>query len=134
MEYRYNCLFAFDWFSSIWWWRIREGNNKVNLNIIINLIFILLKNIRQTIYDSISFNEIIWKKISLEAKSFIERLLDKNSESRIPIKELLEHPWLLKYQKNSLRELRKKLRTSNESIFKIYSTCDENSNSKDDKW
>jgi hypothetical protein len=59
--------------------------------------------------------------------------LEKNPESRISINELLEHPWLLKYQKNSLKELRKKLRASNQSIFKIYSTCDENLNSYDDK-
>jgi len=59
--------------------------------------------------------------------------LDKNPETRLPIKELLEHSWFQKFQKNSLSELRKKTRIKNESIFQIYSTCDENSNPIEDK-
>ena len=52
----------------------------------------------------------------------------KEAEKRYSIKELLDHPWIQKYQKINLKEKR---RTGlNESIFEIYSKYDETSNDK----
>ena len=96
---------------------------------------------RQTIHDETPFPSSLWKKISLEAKSLVQSkkfkfyfinknkdLLHKNPEKRLTINEILEHPWIQKYQKINLKEKR---RTGlNESIFEIYSKYDETSNDK----
>lgn len=83
--------------------------------------------IRQTLNDPVPFHSEIWKKISFDAKNFIEKCLTKNPYHRIKIKDLLEHSWFQKYNKNKLSDLRKKMRSKNGSLFEIYSTCDENS-------
>jgi len=62
---------------------------------------------RQTIEDNVHWGS-IWKKHSSEAKDFIERLLYKDPNKRMDIKEALEHPWFQKFSKTSLPEQRKK--------------------------
>jgi serine/threonine protein kinase len=52
--------------------------------------------------------------------------MQKNPNDRISINEILEHPWIQKYHKTKLPELRKKNKDKIGSIFKMYSTCDEN--------
>jgi hypothetical protein len=41
------------------------------------------------------------------------------------IKEVLEHPWIQKYNKTVLPELRKKSKDQNYSNFKLYTCTDE---------
>jgi hypothetical protein len=41
------------------------------------------------------------------------------------IKEVLEHPWIQKYNKSNLPEMRRKSHDLSTSLFKIYTTTDE---------
>ena len=41
------------------------------------------------------------------------------------IKEVLEHPWIQKYNKTSLPEQRKKSKDVHHSAFKLYASTDE---------
>ncbi len=50
---------------------------------------------RQTIYEEPSFKNNIWKKISKECIDFISKLLVKDPEKRMNIKDALEHNWIL---------------------------------------
>jgi hypothetical protein len=44
---------------------------------------------------------------------------------RPTIKEVLEHPWLAKYNKTNLPEIRKKTsKNPTRSLFEMYTTCD----------
>lgn len=52
--------------------------------------------------------------------------MEKDPANRLTINEILEHPWIQKYHKTNLPELRKKNKGKVGSIFKMYSTCDEN--------
>ena len=56
---------------------------------------------RQTVYDPTPYPKKIWDKISSEAKMFVDNLLDKNPDKRMNLEEVLKHPWLNKYFKNS---------------------------------
>jgi len=56
---------------------------------------------RQTIHDPTPFPGSLWKKLSSDAKTFVENLLNKDPIKRMKIKEVMEHPWLQKYNKNS---------------------------------
>ena len=51
-------------------------------------------------------------------------LLQKDPSKRLTIKEVLEHPWIQKYNKSKLPELRKKTDSNSGSMFKIYTTTD----------
>ena len=51
---------------------------------------------RQTINDPVPFKGSIWKIISKEAKEFIKGLLQKKPDSRLNVKEALEHKWFVK--------------------------------------
>lgn len=63
---------------------------------------------RMTIHEKTPFPGVFWKKLSSEAKQFVENLLDKNPNKRMSIKEVLEHQWIQKYTKEGLVEQRKK--------------------------
>jgi hypothetical protein len=53
-------------------------------------------------------------------------LLQKEPTKRMNIKEVLEHPWIQKFNKTKLPEIRRKSKDTNQgSTFKIYSTTDE---------
>jgi hypothetical protein len=41
------------------------------------------------------------------------------------IKEVLEHPWIQKYNKSKLPEMRRKSDVNSASVFKIYSNVNE---------
>jgi serine/threonine protein kinase len=47
------------------------------------------------------FPSSLWKKLSPEAKSFTDNLLNKDPKKRMTIKEVVEHPWIQKYNKSS---------------------------------
>ena len=73
---------------------------------------------RQTIQDPVPFENKIWGKLSPEAKVFVNGLLQKRSEKRYTIKEVLEHPWIKKMDK--VPEKRKDAQNINKSQFGIY--------------
>lgn len=41
------------------------------------------------------FTQEIWKKVSKEAKSFIEKLIEPNRVRRMTVEQALAHPWIL---------------------------------------
>ena len=73
---------------------------------------------RQTIQDPVPYENKIWSKLSPEAKTFVDGLLQKKPEKRYTIKEVLEHPWIKKMDK--VPENRNDAKTSNQSQFGIY--------------
>ena len=63
---------------------------------------------RQVVYDEPDYiKNPIWKNITPECKDFIQRLLEKDQNKRMTIKELLEHKWIKMYDKNKYTERRK---------------------------
>jgi len=67
--------------------------------------------------------EVYGKKLSFEAKMFVDDLLQKDPEKRITIKQALEHPWIIKFNTKTPTEERKK--TTTQSTFKFYSSTEE---------
>ena len=61
-----------------------KGLNKTN--IIVN-----------TLNDELKFDDECWKKFSKEAIIFIKSCMNKNTEKRLSIKQVLEHEWIKKY-------------------------------------
>ena len=79
--------------------------------------------VRQTIEDPVPYYPKLWKKLSEEAKSFVEGCLKKNPEERMNIKDVLEHEWIQKF--SNLVQLRRESKNNNiQNEFKIYSTID----------
>ena len=60
---------------------------------------------RQTVYEPTPFPSSIWKNISIEAKMFVDNLLDKDPEKRMNIQEVLQHKWLQKFNKKEEENL-----------------------------
>ena len=54
---------------------------------------------RQTIFEPTPFEDKIWKKLSKEAKDFVDGLLQKEPTKRLTIEQAVEHPWIKKYSK-----------------------------------
>ena len=83
--------------------------------------------VRQTIEDPVPYYPKIWKKLSEEAKSFVEGCLKKNPDERMSIKDVLEHEWIKKF--SNLVQLRRESKINNiQNEFKIYTTIDNPSN------
>ena len=61
-----------------------KGLNKTNI-------------ILNTLNDDLKFNEDCWKKYSKEAIKFIKACMNKNTEKRLTIKQVLEHEWIKKF-------------------------------------
>ena len=61
-----------------------KGLNKTNI-------------ILNTLNDDLKFNDECWKKFSKEAKKFIKDCMNKNTEKRLNIRQVLEHDWIKKY-------------------------------------
>ena len=79
--------------------------------------------VRQTIEDPVPYYPKLWKKLSEEAKSFVEGCLKKNPDERMNIKDVLEHEWIQKF--SNLVQLRRESKNNNiQNEFKIYSTID----------
>ena len=91
---------------------------------------------RQTVYEPTPFPSFVWKNISLEAKMFVDNLLDKNPDKRMNIQEVLQHKWLQKFSENEENKKdvfarRKSADLSGGDKFVAFSTI--NINDKDDK-
>jgi hypothetical protein len=80
---------------------------------------------RQTIHDQVPYTSSAWKYISSDAKALVDNLLQKNSNHRMNIKEVLEHAWFTKFNKSALPEIRRKSKEDRFFTFKIYSSTDE---------
>jgi len=80
---------------------------------------------RQTIHDPVPYHSSIWKKLSPEAKIFVDNLLNKDPKKRMLIKDILEHPWIQKQTKNKMAEVRRSSKDKNLSTFQIYTTVEE---------
>jgi serine/threonine protein kinase len=57
--------------------------------------------------------------------NYLLELLQKDPRKRMDIKGALEHPWIQKYNSQSLNELRRNSKDSHSSNFKIYSSTEE---------
>ena len=91
---------------------------------------------RQTVYEPTPFPSFVWKNISLEAKMFVDNLLDKNPDKRMNIQEVLQHKWLQKFCENEENKKdvfarRKSADLSGGDKFVAFSTM--NINNKNDK-
>ncbi len=80
---------------------------------------------RQTVYEPTPFPNAIWGNISKEGRSFVDNLLEKDPKNRMTIKQVLEHPWLQKFEAKHQEEIfnkRKNKDLPGGEEFKIYST------------
>ena len=80
---------------------------------------------RQTVYEPTPFPNSIWGNISKEGRSFVDNLLEKDPKNRMTIKQVLEHPWLQKFEAKHQEEIfnkRKNKDLPGGEEFKIYST------------
>ena len=74
---------------------------------------------RQTINDPVPFVEEKWKNISDEAKSFVNKCLQKDPADRIKITELLEHDWIKKYISKEQKDKKSIETLSSHEVLKI---------------
>ena len=84
---------------------------------------------RQTVYEPTPFPSSIWKNISIEAKMFVDNLLDKDPEKRMNIQEVLQHKWLQKFNKEEEKvvfQRRKSRELSGAEKFEVFSTMKNN--------
>ena len=79
---------------------------------------------RQTVYEPTPFPSSIWKNISIEAKMFVDNLLNKDPEKRMSIDEVLQHKWLQKFHKEEkvVFQRRKSRELSGAEKFEAFST------------
>lgn len=90
---------------------------------------------RQTINDPTPFPGMFWKKLSSEARMFVDSkyrflyliidLLSKNPSKRMSIKEVLEHPWIMKFTSKEIIDQRKKSGDLNNDLKFFVSNADE---------
>ena len=77
---------------------------------------------RQVVYDEPDYSRNpVWKNISAECKDFIKRLLNKDQNKRMTIKEALEHKWIKMFDDNKFTESRK-TNGDGEKDFEFYSS------------
>ena len=79
---------------------------------------------RQTVYEPTPFPSSIWKNISIEAKMFVDNLLEKDPEKRMTIQEVLQHKWLQIFneEKKVVFQRRKSRELSGAEKFEVFST------------
>jgi len=80
---------------------------------------------RQTINDPVPFKSSVWKKNTSDSKIFVENLLHKDPNKRMLIKEVLDHNWLQRFNKNKIAEQRRNSKDTQASIFKMYTVVNE---------
>ena len=86
---------------------------------------------RQVVYDEPNYTRNpIWKTISPECLDFIKRLLEKDQNKRMTIKEVLEHKWIKMYDENKLSEKRQSI-GGGEKDFELYSSYKDSENKKE---
>lgn len=75
---------------------------------------------RKVVESQPSYSIKRWEGISNEAKNFVQRLLERNVNKRMTIKEVLTHPWITKYCGKDMIEQRKMSNGINN--FALYSS------------
>ena len=86
---------------------------------------------RQVVYDEPNYTRNpVWKTISPECLDFIKRLLEKDQNKRMTIKEVLEHKWIKMYDENKLSEKRQSI-GGGEKDFELYSSYKDSENKKE---
>jgi serine/threonine protein kinase len=75
---------------------------------------------RQTIHEPVPFKSSVWKKNTPDSKTFVENLLNKDPNKRMQIKEVLDHPWLQRFNKTKIAEQRRGSKDVKTSHFKLY--------------
>lgn len=75
---------------------------------------------RQTISEPVPYKGTIWKTISPQAVDFINKLLVKDPNQRMTVKDALEHEWIKRYKNKSNRNS-----INSNSEFKLYSFAEE---------
>lgn len=76
---------------------------------------------RQTIHDPVPYHPSLWKKLSKESRDFVNKLLQKDPDKRMTIKQILEHEWIKKYYTKVTEERKKSVDISGSS-FKLYAS------------
>ena len=77
---------------------------------------------RKVVEDCPSYSQKRWEGISNEAKNFVQRLLERNVNKRMTIKEALTHPWITKFCGKDMTEVRKMSSEMKGSCFEMYSS------------
>mmetsp|Transcript_8359 Transcript_8359/g.8663 ORF Transcript_8359/g.8663 Transcript_8359/m.8663 type:complete len:485 (+) Transcript_8359:33-1487(+) len=62
---------------------------------------------KQTMCDPTPYPNNYWEKVSNDAKLFVDACLQKNPNKRMTVKEALMHPWIKKYDYESITDKRK---------------------------
>ena len=77
---------------------------------------------RQVVYEEPDYiRNPIWKTLTPECIDFIKRLLEKDQNKRMTIKEVLEHKWIRMYDTSNVTEKRKS-KGGGEKDFELYSS------------
>lgn len=79
---------------------------------------------KKTVNENPPYRGSIWTKISAEAKDFVGKLLEKDPQKRMTIKEALEHEWFQKYVGKIVYE-RQRSKDVPALNFELYSTTGE---------
>ena len=80
---------------------------------------------RQVVYDEPNYiRNPVWKTLTPECIDFVKRLLIKDQNKRMTIREVLEHKWIKMYDENKLTEKRKSI-GGGEKDFELYSSFKE---------
>ena len=79
---------------------------------------------RQTVYEPTPFPHSIWKSISIEARMFVDNLLQKNPDKRMGIQEVLQHKWLQKFNSKEMISFKRRIdrELSGAQKFEAFST------------
>ena len=59
-------------------------------------------------YEPTPFPNSIWKNISVEARMFVDNLLQKNPDKRMGIQQVLQHKWLQKFNSKESSSFKKR--------------------------
>ena len=81
---------------------------------------------KKTVIEPPPYKGIIWKKISNEARDFVGKLLEKDPEKRMNIKEALEHEWFHKFENSNVVMARRSKKDYQSGEFELYSNTESN--------
>ena len=82
-----------------------------------------------TLKENILHLKITWPKdINIDAKNLIKKILKSDPASRMPLEEMLQHPFFTKYLPNAVKSLIKPDKTAN---YKPFIVCKDNPNTWD---
>ena len=79
---------------------------------------------KKTVTEPPPYKGNIWKKISKEAKNFVERLLEKDPEKRMNIKEALRHEWFHKFDDTNIISARRISRENKSKDFELFTNTE----------